>query len=166
MVRVNAIRLGNSGTGGGSGAISVPDAYFFPDDWTRDAYFADPQHVAEIQTGMYAVTAGVLQRYDGDFWIDMSAAVRGPKGDTGAKGDTGSKGDQGDPGAQGAAGPKGGTGDRGDTGAKGDTGESAYREWLDAGNTGSEADFLASLKGAKGDKGDTGGVAAQEKTRI
>jgi hypothetical protein len=30
-------------------------------------------------------------------------------------------------------------------------GKSAYQEWLDAGNTGTPADFLNSLKGAKGD---------------
>ncbi|MFD2553102.1 collagen-like domain-containing protein [Sphingobacterium tabacisoli] len=33
---------------------------------------------------------------------------------------------------------------------------SAYDSWLSAGNTGSVADFVASLKGAKGDKGDAG----------
>lgn len=38
-------------------------------------------------------------------------------------------------------------------GPKGDPGESAYQIWLDDGNTGTEADFLASLKGEKGDQG-------------
>ena len=33
-------------------------------------------------------------------------------------------------------------------------GKSAYQSWLDLGNTGTEQDFIASLKGAKGDKGD------------
>ncbi|SKB95456.1 Collagen triple helix repeat-containing protein [Sphingobacterium nematocida] len=33
---------------------------------------------------------------------------------------------------------------------------SAYDSWLQAGNTGSVADFVASLKGSKGDKGDKG----------
>lgn len=47
-------------------------------------------------------------------------------------------------------------GDKGEKGDKGDTGKSAYELWLDDGNTGSEDDFLASLKGEKGDKGDTG----------
>lgn len=49
------------------------------------------------------------------------------------------------------AGPKG---DKGDTGA---TGESAYQAWLDTGNIGTEAQFLASLKGSKGDDGPQGG---------
>lgn len=42
-------------------------------------------------------------------------------------------------------------------GPKGDPGESAYRLWLDQGNTGTVADFLLSLKGPKGDPG-TGGT--------
>lgn len=58
---------------------------------------------------------------------------------------------------------------KGDTGA---TGDSAYQAWLDLGNTGDEAAFVASLKGAqgdqgiqgiqgeKGDKGDTGDTGA------
>ncbi|PUZ25008.1 hypothetical protein DCC81_11890 [Chitinophaga parva] len=44
----------------------------------------------------------------------------------------------------------------GQQGPKGDPGESAYQIWLDAGNTGTEADFLASLKGEKGDQGEPG----------
>ena len=33
-------------------------------------------------------------------------------------------------------------------------GKSAYQSWIDVGNTGTEQDFIRSLKGAKGDKGD------------
>ena len=33
-------------------------------------------------------------------------------------------------------------------------GKSAYQSWIDLGNTGTEQDFIKSLKGAKGDKGD------------
>ena len=35
-------------------------------------------------------------------------------------------------------------------------GKSAYEIWLDAGNSGTESDFLTSLKGDKGDKGESG----------
>lgn len=38
-------------------------------------------------------------------------------------------------------------------GQPGADGKSAYQVWLDAGNTGTEADFLASLQGAEGDPG-------------
>ena len=47
-------------------------------------------------------------------------------------------------------------GEKGDTGEKGNDGEvgkSAYQIWLDAGNTGTEQDFLSSLKGEKGADG-------------
>jgi hypothetical protein len=48
------------------------------------------------------------------------------------------------------------TGPTGDPGPKGDPGKPAYQIWLDQGNTGSEADFLASLKGDTGEAGPTG----------
>lgn len=38
----------------------------------------------------------------------------------------------------------------GDTEIAGGDGKSAYQSWLDQGNTGTEAEFLASLKGASG----------------
>jgi|GEM_PF-3474661 len=46
-------------------------------------------------------------------------------------------------------------------GEKGDDGKSAYQIWLDAGHTGSEADFLNWLKGQKGETGDDGKSAYQ-----
>ena len=96
-----------------------------------------------------------------------TAGVAGAKGDVGAQGATGpsgAKGDKGDigltgaSGAQGPAGPQGiqgpvgapGTpgqnGNDGAVGAQGPAGESAYQIWLDNGNTGTEQDFLNSLK--------------------
>ena len=59
-------------------------------------------------------------------------------------------------------GDKGDKGDKGADGRQGVDGKSAYQIWLDRGNTGSEQDFINSLKGAagakgaKGDKGDKG----------
>ena len=41
-------------------------------------------------------------------------------------------------------------------GDKGDDGKSAYKIWLEAGNTGTEEDFLNSLKGEPGDPGEPG----------
>jgi len=49
-------------------------------------------------------------------------------------------GPKGDPGPQGEPGPKG------DAGPAGQDGKSAYQIWLDLGNTGSEQDFIDSLK--------------------
>jgi len=42
------------------------------------------------------------------------------------------------------------------TSVKGDPGESAYQIWLDLGNTGTEQDFITSLKGADGKDGTNG----------
>lgn len=62
---------------------------------------------------------------------------------------------------KGATGAKGDTGLTGATGADGADGKSAYQVWLDAGNTGTEEEYLASLKGDKGDKGDAGDMGPQ-----
>lgn len=90
---------------------------------------------------------------------------KGDKGDTGATGATGATGPQGEQGPQGETGPQGPQGEKGETGAQGaagTTGKSAYQSWLDQGNTGTEAQFIASLKGEtgatgpQGPKGETG----------
>jgi len=49
-----------------------------------------------------------------------------------------------------------GCGEPGEKGDKGDNGKSAYEIWLEAGNEGTEEDFLAFLKGEKGDQGEQG----------
>ena len=60
----------------------------------------------------------------------------------------------------GSPGPPGPPGTNGTNGTNGVDGESAYQIWLDAGNSGTQSDYLASLKGAKGDKGDPGAAGA------
>lgn len=52
-------------------------------------------------------------------------------------------------------------GDKGDAGIAGPEGPSAYDVAVEAGFSGSEALWLASLRGAKGDKGDTGSQGIQ-----
>ena len=66
--------------------------------------------------------------------------LQGEKGDTGLQGD---KGDKGDPGERGADGKDGRDGI---DGKNGQDGKSAYQIWLDLGNSGSEQDFINSLK--------------------
>ena len=56
----------------------------------------------------------------------------------------------------GATGPQGEPGSNGIDGVDGTDGKSAYQIWLDAGNIGTEEEYLESLKGEKGDTGDTG----------
>src|SRR5690625_2489145 len=66
------------------------------------------------------------------------------------KGATGPAGPQGPQGPQGATGPAGADGATGPAGADGNDGDSAYEVWLAEGNTGSEQDFLDSIKGVDG----------------
>ena len=83
---------------------------------------------------------------------------KGEKGDTGPQGEKGDKGDKGDTGERGADGKDGrdgvngkdginGTNGRdGIDGKNGQDGKSAYQIWLDLGNSGTEQDFINSLK--------------------
>ena len=64
-------------------------------------------------------------------------------------------------GATGAQGVTGTTGATGATGASGSAGKSAYQLWLEAGNTGSENDFLVSLIGPAGAQGPAGAAGAE-----
>src|SRR5699024_8110819 len=68
---------------------------------------------------------------------------KGEKGDTGLQGEKGDKGDKGDTGERGADGKDG---INGTNGRDGIDGKSAYQIWLDLGNSGSEQDFINSLK--------------------
>lgn len=61
----------------------------------------------------------------------------------------------------GAFGIKGDQGEKGDTGSKGDNGLSAYEVALLEGYTGTQQEWLLSLKGVKGDKGDKGDTGAE-----
>ena len=85
--------------------------------------------------------------------------LKGIKGDKGDKGDigVGLKGDAGDPGIQGIPGVDG---DDGGIGLTGTEGSSAYQVWLNAGNTGTIAQYLLAIKGGKGDAGADGADAS------
>ena len=87
---------------------------------------------------------------------DFLKSLKGPKGDPGPKGEAGEQGLRGPEGSAGPLGPEGPRGPQGIQGNPGKDGKSAYQVWLDAGHTGDESVFLASLKGEKGDKGDPG----------
>lgn len=80
-------------------------------------------------------------------WLLSLRGDQGPQGDEGREGPQGIQGIQGEPGPQGPAGTNG---------ADGVDGDSAYQIWLNAGNSGTEADFLASLVGPQGEPGSSG----------
>ena len=117
----------------------------------------------------------------GQTFIPIAALMgpQGPKGDPGEKGNNGENGEKGDDGAPGISpvcswngtvltitdgtGPhsmdlKGETGQTGQTGADG---KSAYQVAVDNGYRGSQADWLADLKGPKGDNGAPGATGPQ-----
>ena len=72
---------------------------------------------------------------------DFITSLKGEKGDRGSQGKKGDKGDTGEQGIQGIQ------------GEKGNDGKSAYEIWLSIGNSGTETDFIASLKGDRGEQG-------------
>jgi hypothetical protein len=81
---------------------------------------------------------------------------QGPAGINGTNGIDGTTGPQGPQGVQGPQGPQGLTGPQGPAGPNGTNGQdglSAYQIWLNNGNTGTEAQFLASLQGPQGPQG-------------
>ena len=85
-------------------------------------------------------------------------SLKGVKGDTGEQGPQGLPGKNGKDGVQGLAGKDG---IQGPVGPEGKQGQSAYQIWLDAGNTGTEQDFLNSLKGKDGVRGPQGEMGPQ-----
>lgn len=105
-----------------------------------------------------------------DLSLEQIAMLKGEKGDKGDTGDVGSQGTQGlqgeqgpqgEQGLQGLQGVQGDIGPQGSQGIQGEQGDSAYQVWLDAGNVGTEVDFIASIKGDKGDTGDVGAQGPQ-----
>ena len=96
---------------------------------------------------------------DGDDGAQGSTGLTGPAGANGNNGAAGATGLQGPigltgpAGANGTNGNDGATGSDGQDGADGITGQSAYEVWSNLGNTGSEADFIASLTGPQGNDG-------------
>ena len=80
------------------------------------------------------------------FLTDLSGAqgIQGPQGETGATGATGPQGPAGADGAQGLQGIQG------PQGIRGEQGKSAYEVAVDAGYTGTQAQWLQSLKGTNG----------------
>ena len=94
---------------------------------------------------------------ESDFLASLVGA-QGLQGDQGVQGETGPQGPAGPQGPQGVA------GNDGADGADGSNGSSAYEIWIAAGNTGTEAEFLASLVGAQGETGVQGPQGIQGET--
>lgn len=94
----------------------------------------------------------MTQGFKGDLsaWLE---SLRGPQGEQGPAGKDGERGPQGLPGADGKQGP---AGQPGQPGKDGKDGQSAYQIAVTNGFSGSETDWLASLKGHDGHDGAQG----------
>ena len=108
--------------------------------------------------GKSAYELAIAMGYHGDLtsWLASLKGEKGEQGEQGIQGDKGEKGDTGATGAKGDKGDKGDTGEKGADGANGVNGKSAYQIAVDNGFSGTESEWLASLKGDKGDKGEKG----------
>ena len=135
------------------------------------------KEMERILTETRTIAVQLPQIRNGTWWLydtDSGAYI-----DSGlpARGEKGEKGEKGEPGEQGVPGEKGETGEKGEPGAKGDSGEkgepgepgkdgidgrdgadgkSAYLLAVEHGYSGSESEWLTSLKGEKGDAGERG----------
>lgn len=144
----------------------TPDAYSF-EVWVDEdsiypsenyGYFKITKNVSEIDGKIIPVITieDFEKRFDeaiknakgdkGDTGPQGLPGPVGPQGPKGEKGDIGPQGPQGERGEVGPQGPQGEKGNKGDTGERGADGKSAYQVWLDLGNSGSEQDFINSLK--------------------
>ena len=115
-------------------------------DWSTGVFFIKVT-VGGVEMGtsqLLSVPYALYAKTSGTPGLKGDQGIQGEKGDKGDTGVQGLKGDKGDTGSQGLKGIKG------DTGVTGATGKSAYLSWLGLGNTGTEADFIASLKASGG----------------
>ena len=172
-VTTNANGLMTLEIGGGT----VVSGDFATIDWANGPYFlkteTDPtggtnytitgtQQLLSVPFALYAATSGNGEGPQGPAGPQGEQGPAGPQGEQGPvgpqgeQGPAGPQGEQGPAGPQGEQGPAGPQGDPGAAGAAGADGLSAYQIWLNAGHTGTEADFLASLQGAQGLQGEQG----------
>lgn len=123
----------------------TPDTYNFEVWENEDSIYPSESY------GYFSITKNVSE-IDGetipvitieDFEKRFAEAVKNAKGD---KGERGPQGLQGPVGPQGPKGERGADGRDGIDGKNGQDGKSAYQIWLDLGNSGSEQDFINSLK--------------------
>ena len=88
-----------------------------------------------------------------EIWLSIGNSGKETDFIASLKGDKGEQGLQGIQGVQGEIGLTGEKGSDGKNGVDGQDGKSAYETWLSLGHSGTEADFIMSLKGDKGEQG-------------
>ncbi len=130
------------------GTGTVVNGDFSTIDWSNGPYFIKTETDPTGGT-VYSIT-GTSQLMSVPYALYAKTSGSSTTGEQGPQGEPGI---QGEPGETGPAGPQG---EPGADGVDGVDGKSAYEIWTDAGNTGTEADFLVSLTGAQGDNGAQG----------
>ena len=155
-------RSGNSTGSAGTGHFSIKDPNGNVLYNSSGSYYGGGQDekslAIEIDSSWdYIQLEGYCAPCNGQFLVSPLYAqlvlfndVVGQTGPAGAQGETGPAGATG---VAGPTGPPGSQGAPGNDGQDGEDGPSAYEIWINAGNTGSEADFLASLTGPAGADG-------------
>ena len=156
------------------GAGTVVSGDFAAIDWANGPYFlkteTDPtggtdytiegtQQLMSVPYALYAATSGNGEGPQGPAGPQGEQGPAGPQGEqgpAGPQGEQGPAGPQGEQGPQGLQGEQGEQGPQGEPGAAGADGLSAYQIWLNAGHTGTEEEFLASLQGPQGEQGEQG----------
>lgn len=109
-------------------------------------------HSGNAHHGKSAYQLAVENGFDGsvDDWLN---SLRGEDGHDGSDGKDGNDGEMGPQGQQGIQGPPGQTGETGSIGQTGSTGKSAFQLAVDDGYTGTQTQWLASLRGQAGADG-------------
>ena len=126
-------------------------------DWSAGPYFI--QVAIDTNGGSTFQILGTTQLLSVPYALyaeTSGSSTPGPQGETGPQGPAGKDGTDGVTGPQGATGEQGPQGEAGADGEDGEDGQSAYQIWLANDNTGTEEEFLASLKGEKGETGEAG----------
>lgn len=143
----------SSGSGGGQGTVGPQGPP------GKDGADGKSAYEVWLDQGNVGTEQEFLESLKGEDGQDGATGPQGPQGERGEQGpqgengETGPQGDPGQPGETGAVGPQGPAGPQGE---QGQPGLSAYQIWLSLGNTGTESDFIASLKGADGATGEAG----------
>ena len=132
------------------------------------------KEMERILTETRTIAVQLPQIRNGTWWLydtdsgayaDSGLPARGEKGEKGEPGEQGVPGEKGETGEKGEPGAKGDPGEKGEPGAPGKDGvdgrdgadgKSAYLLAVEHGYSGSESEWLASLKGEKGDAGQPG----------
>lgn len=132
------------------------------------------KEMERILTETRTISVQLPQIRNGTWWLydtdsgayaDSGLPARGEKGEKGEPGEQGVPGEKGETGEKGEPGAKGDPGEKGEPGAPGKDGadgrdgadgKSAYLLAVEHGYSGSESEWLASLKGEKGDAGQPG----------